>query len=52
MVMEFEKETLLFFHDLRDMVSDADKKVLGRIIEQEKAHLQRLAGMLNQLCER
>jgi len=46
MAMNFEKETLLFFYDLRDMVSDADKKVIGRIIDEEKSHLRRLAAML------
>lgn len=46
MAMGFEKETLLFFHDLRDMVSDADEKVVKRIIDEEKAHLRRLAAML------
>jgi rubrerythrin len=46
MAMGFEKETLLFFHDLRDMVSDADKEVVLRIIAEEKSHLRRLAGML------
>lgn len=44
--MGFEKETLLFFHDLRDMVSEGDKATLGRIIDEEKKHLRRLAAML------
>ena len=47
MAMGFEKETLLFFYDLRDMVTDADKKIIKRIIEEEKAHLRRLAEMLS-----
>jgi len=42
----FEKETMLFFHDLRDVASDADQEVIGRIIDEEKRHLKRLAGML------
>ncbi len=46
MAMGFEKETLLFFHDLRDVVSEADKEVILHIIAEEKSHLQRLAGML------
>ena len=46
MAMGFEKETLLFFYDLRDMVNDADKKIIKRIIEEEKAHLRRLAEIL------
>jgi rubrerythrin len=46
MAIGFEKETLLFFHDLRDMVSEGDKATLGRIINEEKKHLRRLADML------
>jgi len=46
MAMGFEKETLLFFHDLRDMVSETDKPVVLRIVNEEKAHLRRLAEML------
>lgn len=46
MAMGFEKETMLFFYNLHDIVSDADQKVIDRIIAEEKTHLQRLAGML------
>jgi len=46
MAMDFEKETLLFFHDLRDLVPAGEKKTIGRIIDEEKAHLRRLADML------
>jgi rubrerythrin len=42
----FEKDTLLFFHDLRDMVSEADRETVSSIIREEKKHLRRLAGML------
>jgi len=46
MAMGFEKETLLFFHDLRDMVSASDKDTVTRIINEEKQHLRQLADML------
>jgi len=49
MAMDFEKETLLFFHDLRDMVSGGDKAILLRIVNEEKAHLRRLADELRAL---
>jgi rubrerythrin len=42
----FEKDTLLFFYDLGEMVGDADRETLARIILEEKAHLRRLAKML------
>lgn len=41
--MGFEKDTLLFFYDLRDMVSEAERKTITAIINEEKAHLRRLA---------
>jgi rubrerythrin len=42
----FEKDTLLFFYDLRDMVSEAEQKAVNGIIQEEKLHLRRLAGLL------
>ncbi|MBL7202273.1 MAG: ferritin family protein [Anaerolineae bacterium] len=48
MAMGFEKETLLFFYNLRDIVSQADAKTIDKIIAEEKAHLRRLAGLLKQ----
>lgn len=46
MAIEFEKETLLFFHDLRDLVPAGEKATVLQIIAEEKAHLRRLADML------
>ena len=42
----FEKDTLLFFYDLREMVSVAEQKVITGIIGEEKTHLRRLAKLL------
>ncbi len=42
----FEKDTLLFFYDLRDMVSEADQEAVSSVIREEKKHLRRLAGLL------
>lgn len=44
--LAFEKETLLFFHELRDAVRGAGKAVIGRIIDEERRHIQRLATAL------
>ena len=44
--MGFEKDTLLFFYDLRDMVGEADRDATSGIIREEKTHLRRLAMML------
>ena len=45
--MGFEKDTLLFFYDLREMVSGAaERGAISGIILEEKTHLRRLAKML------
>ena len=44
--MGFEKDTLLFFYDLREMVSETDRGIISGIIHEEKTHLRRLAMML------
>jgi rubrerythrin len=46
MAIGFEKETILFFYNLRDVVTGGKQELIGRIIEQEKSHVRRLAGML------
>ncbi len=42
----FEKETLLFFHELRAAVRGPGLQTVDRIIQEEKQHIQRIAGML------
>ena len=42
----FEKDTLLFFYDLREIVSATQRETIWKVIREEKAHLRRLAGML------
>jgi rubrerythrin len=42
----FEKDTLLFFYDVRDMVSGKDQETISDIIREEKKHVRRLARML------
>jgi len=42
----FEKDTLLFFYDLREMVSVAEQKAVTGVIQEEKTHLRRLAKLL------
>jgi rubrerythrin len=41
--MGFEKDTLLFFYDLREMVSEMERGIVSDIILEEKDHLRRLA---------
>jgi len=42
----FEKETLLFFYELRDVMRGAEQQVVERIIQEEKRHVQRLSRVL------
>jgi rubrerythrin len=44
--LSFEKETLLFFHELRGAVRGPAQQKVERIIEEEKTHIQRLSGMI------
>jgi rubrerythrin len=42
----FEKEALLFFHGLRDAVRGPGQQTVDRIVEEERRHIRRLAGIL------
>jgi rubrerythrin len=42
----FEKEALLFFHGLRDAVRGPSQQIVDRIVQEEKRHIMRLAGIL------
>jgi rubrerythrin len=46
MAMGFEKETILFFYNVRDVATGGKKETIDHIIAQEKSHVRRLAGML------
>jgi len=46
MAIDFEKDTLLFFYDLRDKVAAAKRDVIEKVVAEEKSHIRRLAGML------
>jgi rubrerythrin len=42
----FEKDTMLFFYDLREMVSETDKEAVSHVIREERKHARRLTGLL------
>lgn len=46
MAMAFEKDTLLFFFDLRDNVAEGDRSFIEKVVDEEKAHIRRLAELL------
>jgi len=47
MAIGFEKETLLFFYDLRERIPEADRPVVAKIVDEEKRHIRRLVAKLN-----
>ena len=46
MAIGFEKETLLFFYDLRDRIPEKDRPVLDKVVAEEKRHIRRLVARL------
>jgi rubrerythrin len=44
--LDFEKETLLFFHELRDVVRGTGRQVVEGVIEEERRHIRRLSSAL------
>jgi rubrerythrin len=46
MAMGFEKETILFFYNVREVATGGRKEIVDRIIDEEKKHVRRLAAML------
>lgn len=47
--MDFEKDTILFFTEMREFVPEGDKKHVQACVEEERSHLRLLAGKLEQL---
>jgi rubrerythrin len=47
--MAFEKETLVFYIQVRDMVSQHNRAAVDKLINEEKAHVRKLAGIIEAL---
>ena len=47
--IDFEKETLLFFYQILEMIRSQEQELVRKIIEQEKRHVQRLSTMKSAL---
>lgn len=45
LAMGFEKDSILFFLELKDMVSEKDQRVVEQLIQEEKTHLKKLAAV-------
>ena len=47
--IDFEKDTLLFFYQILEMIKSQEQGLVKKIIEQEKKHIQRLSAMKGKL---
>jgi len=47
--LAFEKETLVFYVQLRDMVGERNRAPVDRLIDEEKAHVRKLSGVMESL---
>ena len=43
--IEFEKQTLLYFYSLRDLVQPSNVPIIDQVIAEEKSHVRRLSAM-------
>ncbi len=46
MAMGFEKDTILFFKEMKELVPESEKKAVQQCIDEERLHLRRLGAML------
>lgn len=45
----FEKDSILLYSEMRDLVPHADQEILDTVIDSEKDHLRQLTNLWNQL---
>jgi rubrerythrin len=45
--MSFEKDSILFFMEMKELVPDSEKGLIQECIEEERSHLRMLADMLS-----
>ncbi|SMP40339.1 ferritin-like domain-containing protein [Desulfonatronum lacustre] len=46
LAMGFEKDTILFFMEMKELVPDTEKKFVMQCIDEERSHLRQLSKML------
>jgi len=49
LAIRFEKETLLLFHGMKEIVEDTDLHVINKLIDKEKQHIEDLSRYLRDL---
>ena len=48
--LEFEKESILYFHEVRTMVREEDHAILDKLIDEERKHLRMLRDRIRQIA--
>ncbi|GFM33132.1 ferritin family protein [Desulfovibrio subterraneus] len=46
MAMQFEKDTMFFFREMRELVPNSEKAAVDRCVDEERTHLIRLVALL------
>lgn len=47
-----EKDSILFYYDMRNLVREQDREAVDKIIEEEKSHLRQLSDLKKDLSKR
>lgn len=45
LAIQFEQQTLLYFHTIRDLVQPANQPLIDKVIAEERSHVRKLSAM-------
>lgn len=45
--ISFEKDNILYFQEIRDLVEDSEKEIINKLISEEKSHIMKLLELRN-----
>lgn len=49
--ISFEKDNILYFQEIRDLVDNEDKKIINELINEEKNHIMKLLDIKKQVSD-
>ena len=49
--ISFEKDNILYFQEIRDLVEENEKKIIKKLINEEKSHIMRLLEIKKQILD-
>ena len=47
--IDFEKESILFLHEMHDLISEGDRSAIQKLLDEERDHLRRLSAIKAQM---